>query len=129
MRHRVDFLAVTAVVLAAVDTLWGGFVALGLDLSRMNEVTLAVTFVLPFPVILFDLWWGKRIAISMLGLFFLRWIATCFARPSPVLCSPWRGNVLLISALLFLQISKFRRTGNFTRPHFGTEIDSPIDRQ
>jgi hypothetical protein len=108
MKRRVDFLALIGGFVILVDTVWGGLVTLGLDPSRMNELVLGISFVLGLPTYLLDLWLDKRIAISMLGLFFFRWIATCFAGPTPILCSPWRGNVLLISALVLLQLSKVR---------------------
>ena len=111
MRHRVDSLALVGGFVILVDTLWGGLAALGLDLSRMNELVLAISFVLGFPIYLLDLWINKRIAISMLGLILFRWIATCFAGPTPGLCSPWFGNQLLIVAFVLLQFSKLRREG------------------
>jgi hypothetical protein len=109
MKRRVDSLALIGGFAILVDTLWGGLALLGLDLARMNELVLGISLVLGLPIYLLDLWMGRRIAISMLGLFLFRWIATCFAGPTPVLCSPWRGSVLLISALVLLQLSKVRR--------------------
>lgn len=109
MSGRVDSLAVIGGFIMLVDTAWGGIAALGLDLSRMNELVLAISFVLGFPIYLLDLWINKRIAVSMLGLFLFRWIATCYGGPTPVLCNPWRGSVLLILALVLLQLSKLRR--------------------
>lgn len=92
-----------------VDTAWGGIAALGLDLSRTNELVMAVGFVLGLPMYLLDVWINKRIAISMLGLFVFRWIATCFGGPTPILCNPLRGSVLLILGVALLQLSKLRR--------------------
>ena len=109
MSGRVDALALIGGFIMLVDTAWGGIAALGLDLSRLNELVLAISFVLGFPIYLLDLWINKRIAVSMLGLFLFRWIATCFGGPTPVLCSPWRGSVLLILALVLLQLSKLLR--------------------
>lgn len=109
MRHRVDLLALIGGFLMFVDSLWGGIAALGLDWSRTNELVMAISFVLGFPIYLFDIWIDKRIAFSMPGLFLFRWIATCFGGPTPVLCSPWRGNVLLILAFVLLQLSKLRQ--------------------
>ena len=111
MRHRVDFLALVGGFVILVDTVWGGMAAIGLDLSRMNELVMAISFVLGFPIYLLDLWINKRIAISMVGLFLFRWFATCFGGSTPVLCSPWRGSVLLILAFVLLQLSKLRREG------------------
>ena len=108
MSDRVDSLALIGGFIMLVDTAWGGIAALGLDLNRMNELVLAISFVLGFPIYLLDLWINKRIAVSMLGLFLFRWIATCFGGPTPVFCSPWRGSVLLILALVLLQLSKLR---------------------
>ncbi len=119
MRHRVDFLALVGGFVMVVDTVGGGMAALGLDLGRMNELVLAISLVLGFPIYLLDIWINKRIAVSMLGLFLFRWIATCFAGPTPVLGSPWRGNVLLIVAFVLLQFSKLRqerKAGHTTHP-------------
>jgi hypothetical protein len=109
MRHRVDILVLIGGFIMLVDTAWGGIAALGLDLSRINELVMAISFVFGFPIYLLDLRINKRIAISMVGLFLFRWIATCFGGPTPVLCSPWRGSVLLIVAFGLLQLSKLRR--------------------
>ena len=109
IRHRVDSLALIGGIVILVDTVWGGIAALGLDLSRTNELLLAISFALGSPTYLLELWLNRRIAISMLGFFLFRWIATCFGGPTPVLCNPWRGNVLLILALVLLQLSKLRR--------------------
>ncbi len=106
---RDDSLALIGGFIMLVDTGWGGIAALGLDLSRMNELVLAISFVLGFPIYLLDLWLDKRIAMSMFGLFLFRWIALCFGGPTPVFCSPWRVSVLLIVAFVLLQLSKLRR--------------------
>lgn len=111
MRHRVDLLVLIGAFIMLVDTAWGGMAALGLDLSRTNELVMAISFVLGLPIYLLDIWINKRIAISMLGLFLFRWIATCFGGPTPVLCNPLRGSVLLILAFALLQQSKLRREG------------------
>ena len=119
MRHRVNSLALIGGIVSLVDTVWLGLAVLGLDLSRTNELVLAISFVLGFPIYLLDLWINERIAISMLGLILFRWIANCFAGPTPVLCSPWWGNQLLIVALVLLQLSKLRRErkpGRTTHP-------------
>lgn len=109
LKRRVDVLALIGGFVILVDSIWGGLAALGLDPSRTNDLVLGISFVLGFPVYLLDLWINKRIAVSMLGLFLFRWIATCFAGPTPVLCSPWRGSVLLIVAFVLLQLSKLRQ--------------------
>ena len=109
MRHRVDSLVLIGGFVALVDTAWGGLATLGLDLSRMNELVMGISFVLTFPLYLLDIWINKQIALSMLGLFLFRWIATCFGGPTPVLCSPWRGSVLLIVAFVLFLLSKLRR--------------------
>lgn len=111
MSRRIDSLALIGGFIVLLDTVWGGIIALGLDPTRTNELAVGISFVLGFPIYLLDLWIDKRIAISMLGLFFSRWIATCFAGPTPVLCSPWRGNLLFILAFVLLQLSKLRRGG------------------
>jgi hypothetical protein len=115
MKRRVDGLAIIGGLVILVDTAWGGLLSLGLDPARANELTLGISFVLGLPLYLLDLWIGKRIALSMLGLFFFRWIATCFAGPSFVLCNPFRGSVLLILAFVLLQLSKLR-VGQRTKP-------------
>ena len=109
MRHQGDFLVLIGGLVMLVDTAWGGIAALGLDLSRTNELVMAVGFVLGLPMYLLDVWINKRIAISMLGLFVFRWIATCFGGPTPILCNPLRGSVLLILGVALLQLSKLRR--------------------
>jgi hypothetical protein len=109
MRHRVDSLVLIGGFITLIDTVWGGLASLGLDSNRTNQLVMAISLILGFPVYLFDLWMDKRIAISMIGLFFFRWIARCFAGSAPVLCNPWRGSVLLIFAIVLLQVSKLRR--------------------
>jgi hypothetical protein len=109
MKRRIDFLALIGGFVILLDSVWGGMAAAWLDWNRVNELALGISFVLGAPIYLLDLWMDKRIAISMLGLFFFRWIATWFAGPTPVLCSPWRGNVLFILAFVLLQLSKLRQ--------------------
>jgi hypothetical protein len=109
MRSRVDVLVLIGGFFALVDTVWGGLASLGFDFYLTNELVVAISFVLGFPIYLLDLWLDKRIAISMVGLFLFRWIALCFGGPTPVFCSPWRVSVLLIVAFVFLQLSKLRR--------------------
>jgi len=108
-RKRLEPLLVLGGLVSLVDTIWMGLATLGLDLSRTNELILAISFVLGFPAYLVDSRTNKRIAISLLVLITFRWIATCFAGPTPVLCSPWRGNQFLIVAFVLLQASKLRR--------------------
>jgi hypothetical protein len=109
-RGRIDFLVLVGGTLMLVDTVWGGLAALGLNLSRTNELLLGISFVLGVPAYLLDVWLNKRIAIAMIALFLGRWIATSYAGPTPLLSSPWRGNVMLIAAFLLLQSSKLRST-------------------
>ena len=109
MRSRFGILVLIGGFVALVDTVWGGLASLGFDLYRMNELVVGISFVLGFPMYLLDLWLDKRIAVSMVGLFFFRWIALCFGGPTPVFCSPWRVSVLLIVAFVLLQLSKLRR--------------------
>ena len=89
-----------------LDTIWGALAALGLDLGRMNELVLSISLVLGLPLYLLDFWIDSRIAFSLLGLFFFRWIAVCIGGPTPVLVAPWRGNVLLVAAFILLQSYK-----------------------
>ena len=93
-----------------IDTAWGGLATLGLDSSRTNELVMGISLVLGLPIYLVDVWLNGRVAVSMLGLFLFRWIATCFVGPTPVLCNPLRGSVLLISAFALLQVSRLRQT-------------------
>lgn len=108
-KKPIDALVVLGGLVSLVDTVWIGLATLGLDVSRTNELVLAISFVLGFPAYLVDVWANKRIAITLLGLMTFRWIATCLAGPTPVLCSPWRGNQFLIVAFVLLQASKLRR--------------------
>lgn len=119
MRHRADFFALVGGFVILVDTVWLGLATLGLDLSRMHELVLAISFVLGLPAYLLDVWMNKRIPISMLGLILFRWFATCFDGPTTVVCTPWRGNQLLIVAFVLLQFSKLRqerKAGHTTHP-------------
>ena len=109
IKRRLDSLALIGGFVILTDTMWGGLAALGLDLSKMNELALGISFVLGFPTYLLDLWMDTRIAVLVLGLFFFRRIATCFGGPAPVLCNPFPGSVLLLSAFVLLQLSKGRR--------------------
>lgn len=85
---------------------------LGLDLRQTNELVLGISLVLGLPMYLLDLWLKKRIAFGLIGLFLFRWAVRCLSGPSPVLYSPWRGNILLILALVLLQSSKLRARPN-----------------
>jgi flagellar biosynthesis component FlhA len=105
-QRRMDSLAMIGGAIMVVDTIWGGLAALGLDLRQMNELVLGISFVLGLPLFLLDFWMKKRIAFSLLALFFFRWAALCFAGPTPVLVAPWRGSVLLIVAFVLLQLYK-----------------------
>ena len=122
MSGRVDSLALIGGFIMLVDTAWGGIAALGLDLSRMNELVLAFSFVLGFPIYLLDLWINKRIAVSMLGLFLFRWIATCFGGPTPVLCSPWRVTSCLSWRLFSFSCPNYGGKGNLGKLHIRSEI-------
>jgi hypothetical protein len=51
IRQRFDSLALLGAFVVLVDTVWGAVAALGLDLSRMNELVLAISFVLGFPAL------------------------------------------------------------------------------
>ena len=110
IRKRVNSLVLIGGFIMLVDSAWGGLAALGLDLRRTNELVLAISLVIGFPIYLLDLRINQRIAISMIGLFLFRWIVLCFGGPTPVLCSPWRGSVLLIVAFVLLQLSKLHRS-------------------
>jgi hypothetical protein len=101
-----DALVALGGLLMLVDSVWGAIAALGLDLSLKNELALALSFVLGFPLYLLDFWTGKRIAFALIALFLFRWIALCFAGPVFAFCSPWPGSALLICAFLLLQWSK-----------------------
>lgn len=114
-RNRIDVLVLAGGFVALVDTIWGGVAALGLDLSRMNELVMGISFVLGFPIYVLDFWTGKRIAGFMVGLFMFRWIARCFGGSTFVFCGPWRGSILLILAFTLLQLSILRREGKLRR--------------
>jgi len=109
MRQRVDALALIGGILMLIDPVWGGLLVLGFDLSWPNGLLMGISFVIGLPVYLLDRWIDKRVAISMIGLFLFRWIATCFGGPHPVFCAPWRNSVLLMIAFVLLQVSKLRR--------------------
>ena len=106
---RADPLVLVGGFVATLDTAWGAVASLGLDLSRTNELVLGVSFVLTLPAYLLDVWVDKRVAIFLLGLFIFRWVARCYGGPTIVLCSPWRGSVLLVVAFGLLQLSKLRK--------------------
>ena len=108
-KPRTDPLALLGGFAALLDTAWGALASLGLDLSRTNELVLGVSFVLTLPAYLLDVWVDKRVAIFLLGLFIFRWVARCYGGPTIVLCSPWRGSVLLVVAFGLLQLSKLRK--------------------
>jgi hypothetical protein len=99
IRHRVDSLALIGGFIILSDSIWGVIATLGLDWNRGNELVMGISFVLGFPSYLFDLWINKRIAISLLGLFLFRWIATCFvdqlqffvALGAVAYCLSWRS--------------------------------------
>lgn len=109
MKRRIEPLALIGGILMLADSVWGVLAALGLDPSRTNELIMGISFVIGFPTYLLDLWMDKRIAAATLGLFVFRWIATCFGGPTPILCNPLRGSMLLVAAILLLQLSKVRR--------------------
>lgn len=115
LKRRVDLLALIGGILILIDTIWGGVATLGLDLNRTNELVMGISFVLGLPLYLLDLCMSTRVAVAILGLFFFRWVATCFGGPTPVLCNPLRGSILLLSAFVLLQVSKVRRGGELRR--------------
>ena len=82
-KHKIDPLTIIAGIAASLDTVIGLIICLALDFSRANELLMGFSFILGFPMYLLDLWIKKRIAISLLSLFVLRWIARCFAGSTP----------------------------------------------
>jgi hypothetical protein len=109
-QRQINSLALIGGIIMFVDSIWGGLAALGLDLSQMPDRLMAMSFVLGLPLYLLDFWINQRIAFSLLGLFFFRWIVLCFAGPTPLLVAPWRGSVLLIVAFVLLQLYKQAQT-------------------
>jgi len=101
----------------ALDTIWGGMAALGLDLSRVNELLMAISFVLGLPAYMLDLRNGSRIAKWLLTLLVLRWWARCYGTQDLLLCNPLRGSVLLVVSLVLLQLSKLRRQAKPVSPN------------
>ena len=55
MKRRLDFLALVGAFLMVVDTMWGGVAILILDLAKINELIMAISFVLGLPIYLLDL--------------------------------------------------------------------------
>lgn len=109
-RSRFDLLTWISGGIMLLDMAWGVAGSLGLDLRRTNEALLALSLTLGFPAYLLDLR-TKRVPMFLLGLFLFRWLARCFAGPTPVLCSPLPGSALLIFAFALLQWSKLRERG------------------
>ena len=107
-----DSLVVLSGVAAFLDTVVGGIASLGLDLSRPDELVLAISFVLGFPMYLLDRRSKKRVAYFLLALFIFRWLARGFGGPTPYLVNPfdWPVGILLFLALALLQWSKLRDT-------------------
>ena len=119
MKRRLDFLALVGAFLMVVDTMWGGVAIIILDLAKINELIMAISFVLGLPIYLLDLWMDTRIAASLLGLFLFRWIARCFGGSAPTVVSPWPFSQLILSAFVFLQLSKMRRARELRRTTYG----------
>jgi len=109
IKGRVDSFAAIGGFVIIIESILGVLAVLGLDLRRTNELVMGISFVLGFPMYLFDLWIDWRIAVSLLGLFLFRWIARCLGGPTMVLCNPLDGSTLLIVAFALLQTSKLRR--------------------
>ena len=126
-KSRIDSLAGIGGFLILLDTIWGVLAALGLDLSRTNELLMAISFVLGLPMYLLDLWINKKIAICLLGLFLFRWVARCFDGSTFVLCNPWRGSEFLVLAFVLLQWSKLRAKGDSGNSQLGPESPSRVD--
>jgi len=106
----IDFLAILAGFAALLDTLVGVIVLLGLDLWRPNELVFGISLLLGLPMYLLDIWFDRRIAFCLLGLFLFRWILRSFVGPHPGISNPfvWPVGLLLFLALVLLQSSKLR---------------------
>jgi hypothetical protein len=103
-------------VVAAFDTVLGIVVALGLDPARVDDGVLIVSLVAGAAMYALDARSPRRLAIWMLGLWMLRWTASCFAGPEPAsLVVPWRNSQYLIAAFVLLQYSKMRQSAHHTR--------------
>jgi hypothetical protein len=111
-RGRLSVLALLAALAALIDTIWGVFAVLGLDLSQRNELLMGITFVLGLPSYLLDLYISKRVAFGLISVFLLRWVACCFGGPTAVLCSPWKINAMIIVAFVLLETAKWRQSSS-----------------
>lgn len=105
-----DSLVVLSGVAALLDTVVGGMINLGLDLSRPHELVFGISLVLGLPTFLLDLKLKKQFAYFLSALFLFHWAALCFSGPVPVFTSPfsWPVGILLFIALASLQWSKLR---------------------
>jgi hypothetical protein len=113
---RLGGVAAIGGVVAAFDTVLGIVVALGLDPARVDDGVLIVSLVAGAAMYALDARSPRRLAVWMLGLWMLRWTASCFAGPEPAsLVVPWRNSQYLIAAFVLLQYSKMRQSAHHTR--------------
>jgi hypothetical protein len=82
---------------------------MGLDPSRLDDMVLMVSLVAGAVMYTMDARSHRRLAVCVLGLWMLRWAATCFAGPAPAsIVVPWRNSQYLLVAFVLLQWSKLR---------------------
>ena len=117
-----DWLVVLSGVAAALDTLMGLMINMGLDPRRAGDLLFGISLVLGFPSYLLDLRSKKRIALCLLTVFLFRWavLSVVGLTPGPVKLNEWLEGLLLFPiewpvglllflALALLQWSKLRR--------------------
>lgn len=110
---RIRPLILFGAVLAALDSLLGVLVSLGLDLRRPEEAAFAISFVLTLPTYFMDAWIRNRYPFLLIALFTLRWLILCLGEAHFALLNPlrWPAGPLLVATILVLQVAKFRGDG------------------
>jgi hypothetical protein len=108
-RFTNSLLAISGVA-AFLDTLIGGIASMGLDLSRTDELVMAISFVLGFPLYWLERRLKNRFAFLLFALFMIRWVIRGFIGPTFVIVNPivWPVGILLFLSLVFLQWFKLK---------------------
>jgi hypothetical protein len=103
-----SILVIVGGLIAALDSSIGSIALLGLAIDKPNELLMGLSFTLGLPMYLVDARRRHRIVLYTPALFVVRWIARCFAGPTPTLVTPfaWPLGALLFLALVLLQLSK-----------------------
>ena len=114
-QRRIDSLVWIGGGLILLDTLWGALADMGLDSTQTSDLVLAISFILGLPAYLLDVWFKKRVAYSLLGVFLFRWIVLSSIGPTFVLQNPVTGNLLLIASFVLLQLYKTEQPSKETR--------------